>query len=488
MSEFTPSRYSDAPNRPFGAFVDDMTADQLLSYQETLTLLSGHSVNEEMERFRQLFYNALSVGFVTHDEYDAWEDIITDRSNRVAAWYDRNTKNLMVLEYNEVRGVVVRKYRVVKFIEKLLKTYRTYAYGEEPLVPENVAPYVTQLFPNLDKYSIEVWGTPSDMYDEDTMGHTNSCMVGTEYVRFYDTAPAKGLVVRNPKGAAIARTLLWTLNDGRRVIDRIYTTDGVGLSKIHYWARENGVLLEFPEDAHVTAPIHKGGHPYMDNLSYWVRIGDTAHLFSSYAQANTFLRSHPDAVQQVFDTTETGGGPEELYEELVQYKGSWVSAYILIERDGKTYLLDDLPNLRYAERIEEHRLYRTWDSQNEKYIAVYGYECFQYRGEWYAVSEHDGEYNGQRVPAIRMFPLVRIVDDVLDFSSRIVDQELTEHHESLGYFLQYSVFALNDRRMSRRIRSRLRDAGVSEAGFVEGGSDTQAQIWAALVEKFGGEA
>lgn len=497
MSEFTPSSYSNPETRPFGAFYDDLSPDQQRMVSTTVVTLSSVMViSGEMSRFRNMLMSALYDGFRTHSEYADWRDAYGSVAtwvpgcyeNRVAAWYDQNTKLMNVLEFNKVKGVGVRTYRLVKFIEKLMRSYRTYEYADEPLVPENVAPYVTQLFPSLDNYGVEVWDKPSDMYDVDVMGHINSCMVGTKYVRFYDTAPVKGLVVRNARGEAVARTLLWTLNDGRRVVDRIYDNDGMGQRRIHHWAGENAVLLEFPDDAHVIAPIHKGGHPYMDSLHQWVRVGDTAHLFVSRGAATKFKRTQSEAIDEVFDLTYTGGGPEGLTCDIAYHNGRWVPASQILTRDGVTYLSDELSNLEYhnGTSIEQDQLFQAWDYDTNRYIPVYGRECFLYKGVWYAKTDQDAEIDGVRVPKSRLLTLIRVVDGVLDLNHRVPDVDITSVHEELGAFFLYADEALRNRPLARRIRSNMQANGVSGNTFIN--PHQSHEVWNALVTTFGGEA
>ena len=104
-----------------------------------------------------------------------------------------------------------------------------------------------------------------------------SCMSDSPYVELYANNPdkVKMLVYRN-----IGRALLWTTDDGTKVMDRIYPHSGIHLQHMKNWAKRNGyltrinnclpsgdVLFEDQKPHQVTLDVVKY-IPYMDSFHY----------------------------------------------------------------------------------------------------------------------------------------------------------------------------------------------------------------------------
>lgn len=130
-----------------------------------------------------------------------------------------------------------------------------------------------------------------DAYDDCVGGGT--CMTGdnSDCVRLYALNPdkVKLLVYRGS-----ARALLWTCEDGARVMDRIYPNDGGHTAIMRQWARDHGYLTR--EDnrmpsgnkvpvsdghEHTVLLTHDGAFPYMDTFHFGEIEDRSGKLYAS---------------------------------------------------------------------------------------------------------------------------------------------------------------------------------------------------------------
>jgi hypothetical protein len=112
----------------------------------------------------------------------------------------------------------------------------------------------------------------------------DSCMTGSnsKYVELYALNPDKVKLLVYDETRA--RALLWTCDDGTRLLDRIYPNSGVHVEILRSWAKRNNVAYrltnggEFKgfsdnESHQVTVKVDKY-YPYMDSFIYGTRNKD----------------------------------------------------------------------------------------------------------------------------------------------------------------------------------------------------------------------
>ena len=122
----------------------------------------------------------------------------------------------------------------------------------------------------------------------------HTCMSGEDshLVHMYTLNPDKvSLLVL---GKDMSRALLWTTDEGERVLDRIYPNDGGHIEAIHNWCEKNGIvfrkstgapcscqstiLSDFKE--HKITLRHNGMFPYLDTFC-WGQVDDKKVIISN---------------------------------------------------------------------------------------------------------------------------------------------------------------------------------------------------------------
>lgn len=260
---------------------------------------------------------------------------------RISAWLDIPNKLVVTLEWNKVKGVVERKYGLMAFLKKFFRTYRITHEGVF-LTAEDYQFLNEYLFKGTEGMEVEIWDTPSEIYQITAI---DSCMVDTDYPKFYDQAPdkVKGMVVTY-KGKPISRNLLWTLDNGRRVIGRIYSSSNRASNVIKQYCAENDIDTEFQQGDYVTMPVYRGGLPWQDNMSHVVRKGNEVVLFYNRNDARNFIAKNKDCLDRVYDGCSTCGNTSDLYEEMVTCKdGSMVLEYNAVRYQDEYYNLANVP-------------------------------------------------------------------------------------------------------------------------------------------------
>lgn len=416
------SNYADAATRPFGAFFEDLTDDQ--RWQNDLTMSMLYAADDQIDLpggiwpYLDLLKGLFGNGYKTHTKFNEQVDEGSlypsrrDYENRIAGWWDNKKGVVCVLEWNRVQGIRVREYRLVVFLRKAMAEYRTYAINDEPLVPEDVAPFVTRLFPKWDDLKVEVWDKPSDMYLLDEMKHINSCMVGMDYTKFYDCGPVKGVVVRQGT-KVVSRTLMWTLDDGRKTLDRIYDNSGIGQIALRDWANDNDVLIRPPDDGQVTMKVHTLGYPYIDNFANAVRHNGNVVLFTSSSNANEYIEKNDDAYGCVYDLWCTAGGPSSLRRELVEHNGKWVSTEDLVTFNGVVHYINDyptaVPHILMA-NTDPTAIFRYWNDMDNVTLD-YAANLYAYNGSVFRVKDDDVTVDGQRLPRTHVYETLSVGAD-----------------------------------------------------------------------------
>lgn len=123
-------------------------------------------------------------------------------------------------------------------------------------------------------------------YREGLGGHT--CMTGTAAIHetLLATNPSKAqLALYKLAPGRYARAILWTCDDGTKVLDRIYPNDGAHVHVFHRWASENEIayrrlngaatgmsrILLVPDaNKEVTLNMACGTFPYMDTFRWGI--------------------------------------------------------------------------------------------------------------------------------------------------------------------------------------------------------------------------
>lgn len=376
MTEQKPVLWASFATDKFGGFTkDDITADELGKMWETRQVFqSTYWENTALQRVGVFF--TYHVPIKEGAEHLRWWShmVVADYYGQTTAhkhnyfgselkpvWFDAEKRVFMVKEWTEKGGLRTRQYRIGKFFEKVLKTYElgNPKYADKfplPTVDELCATMETY-FPDLSKYKVEILDKPSEMYFGNGI---SSCMQGEEYVKFYDTAPCKGIVVRNPEGATVARALLWDVNyvigddkeEKQQRIGRIYTSAKAARRLITDYAKQHGIKVEDFDDCYVVCPISEHGLPYQDNMDNGGRVNNQIILADSGTLARVIvdrMRQPGDFYKRSLDVCWTNGGYEDVKEPVIKTSdGTWSYKKDVVEYDGVIYNYSTLPRFQQA--------------------------------------------------------------------------------------------------------------------------------------------
>lgn len=361
-----PSSYMNPETRPFGTFYKDMTSEQVGLQRQTYRLLRSYKFdNDKANELGEVIGNIIYQGGIYQNKKEGsvtWRkgfytalygepDGTVQHYGDLGVWYDPEKRLFNVLEWNKVKGVVTRSYAPMTFLKKLYKTFAFNGYGRPEITPDSFQTVIDVLFPDLSKMEVQVWDRPSEMYE---FTNIDSCMVGEDYVKFYDTAPCKGLVVMLGD-KLVTRCILWTLDDGRRIIGRIYDSTGSGSKLLKKWCKDNNVMINGWDDEQftVTCPVNEHGVPYQDNFHYGVRQDDVLVFFNKHNDACAYAMRENTYQKRVFDLCHTGGNVAALRERLVLcHDGSRMVIGDTIFQDGVFYNYDSIST------VHPHTLHR----------------------------------------------------------------------------------------------------------------------------------
>lgn len=383
------SSYINPQNMKFGQFINDLTNDEIHMRAAFLRMLTmaelrlwdqdrtDHS-NAVIRLKSALRYGAYYKGVLATLQSTSLHEMIScgydqpnhrsyqDRPNDgwydgFGFWYDPNERLFCVLEWNNFRGgLITRKYKPMKFIEKFMSVYDI-GYS-----PETLKIYTAEIFQNIidamlpdeRNLTVAVIDKPSDIYLR--YRGINSCMMGKAQTRFYDnTDKVKAVAVFTGDSSdrvVVARALIWTLDDGRRICGRIYSSISTGEDKINKWCDDNGVLRNcefytsrFENSAPtVTLPVCPFGVPYQDDFRVGFRRGDNIHIFLSNIDAvrafdptDAFIPV--DGSDPIVDLCFTSHTPGWLCESLIRCKRTsrqmQVSNAVYVDGDAYCYSL-----------------------------------------------------------------------------------------------------------------------------------------------------
>lgn len=135
----------------------------------------------------------------------------------------------------------------------------------------------------------------------------NSCMRFKrcqKYLDIYTNNPevCKLLILLDDDNKLVGRALLWTLIDGGKVIDRIYTIKD-SLSQLFLrWASNNDHLIikSYEQSSIKVKPVRYSKYPYMDNFNYYLPekgILTNSHNFTPFKNLEVYKKSFLDTLK-----------------------------------------------------------------------------------------------------------------------------------------------------------------------------------------------
>ena len=229
-------------------------------------------------------------------------------------------------------------------------------------------------------------------------------MIRQPQTSFYNQPHVKGLAAFNPEGNAVARCILWTMDDGRQCLDRVYYSDSAGRRALMKWARENGILTDPPQDGRVTMPINSDGYPYMDNFNVVLRQDNSVVLFTDYDQRDKYAAALPDGVYQEEGTfSSTSGGKLEWRTLLVPHNGKLVNAAHIVTnpRTRQVVVISDLPQLD-VDHLTTSPPTQAFRDPYGSMRMVFADQFYIHNGNLYQKDDTDVFLNGTRTPANRV--------------------------------------------------------------------------------------
>ena len=185
--------------------------------------------------------------------------------------------------YSDVHGSQIENSELEAFVNAYKSTYDIMAKGLSG-------------FELVKGEDIRKWYLDSN-YEEVSGQLGNSCM------RYRKCQPYLDIYVENPevcqllvlKGdnpdKIIGRALIWTLSDGNRFMDRIYTIKDSDKIRFENWARENGLFRDFRHTSGIVKvkPGTYDYYPYMDSFEYY--IPESGKLSDAHSPAALTLKN-----------------------------------------------------------------------------------------------------------------------------------------------------------------------------------------------------
>ena len=208
----------------------------------------------------------------------------------------------------------------------------------------------------------------------------NSCMRYDRcqsYLDIYVKNPevCKLLVLRDNKGKVKGRALLWTLSNGKRYIDRMYTIDDSDKNIFKNWGDKNGITKHYDNTNNVDGVVHLKNldfnkYPYMDTFVF-------------YDDQNGILSDEPMKGSLKLQSTE--GSYESNDGQVQDIDGDWID-----EEDARW--CDDVEGwvyyesaywLEYKEIYVSDRCDIEYSDFHEEYFKTKDVYENEETGDWY---------------------------------------------------------------------------------------------------------
>lgn len=213
--------------------------------------------------------------------------------------YDKNVFVVVCVDYrmpsdaitaNKVPENRRTESRIGRVVNKLLDAYLSKtqrAMYTPQLIESFVNMFIasaTQINENFENFSIVEGPDIKKWYNENTYkndkGHLgSSCMRFPEcnsYFDIYVKNPdvCKMLILTDKEDKLMGRALLWTLMDGKKIMDRIYTNKDSLKNLFEKWGNKNGYIskskLDRSQISVKVKPIKYSEYPYMDTFLYYL--------------------------------------------------------------------------------------------------------------------------------------------------------------------------------------------------------------------------
>ena len=301
------------------SFIPDRRAQQILSNKEELYQFTGRDggwLTHNLEKNGNIFNE---LGYVPEGE--VYKPTESDRGKILKKWtsptsgrtyahvqfqngrsgvYNIERLRLIDETTRQIWTTNRQEIKIGRAIRSLLKSA-----GSE-FTDKDIEIFVNQYKATIDKINdkfsnfeevkgndISYWYNEENYYERSgTLG--NSCMssVPQEYFDIYCKNPDKCslIIYKHPEDAEkiVGRALLWTLPDGKRFMDRIYTIKDSDVQLFRDFAKENGWYSKYSNsstdsgrsyspdgsvvDLNLTIYVDKGYYdyyPYLDTLKYY---------------------------------------------------------------------------------------------------------------------------------------------------------------------------------------------------------------------------
>lgn len=181
--------------------------------------------------------------------------------------------------------------RIGRVIGKLLDAYLD-EKSRKPYTPKVIEKFVNlftacaiEMQQSFDNFrvvqgdDIKFWYNVKNYSKESSHGQlNNSCMRFERcqsYFDIYTKNPevCKLLILLDKNEKLIGRCLLWTLTDGRKIMDRIYASRDSLMHLFEKWGKANDYESKFREREQIAVkvkPIKYSKYPYMDTFCYYL--------------------------------------------------------------------------------------------------------------------------------------------------------------------------------------------------------------------------
>lgn len=334
----------DYSKRPFGHLYDVVPEDfrqKVCDTRSHMWNVTDAYVNDDViHRFTE--FMADMCDYNNHWLLDGGDSFFQP----LAICVDATTGIWTVAEWsNYKKDVVYKKYKTSTLLKKLLKVYSV--PHTLPTV-EEICNKLDIIFPNLENMSVHIYDEVSPVYESDYMGLT-SCMVGTEYVKFYDEQENIQIMVVKIGDKALSRAILWTLDSGEKYLDRIYSASPAAATLMRKYCDDNGILRDLdaknPQHTVTCKPSHHG-LPYLDSFINAFRVDADTVVLTEYSDSEGYKRIKKGGFLAHDGTSSQCGGDEALMAEYIQVVNSNtpIPKNVAVEFDGKLYDIYNLPS------------------------------------------------------------------------------------------------------------------------------------------------